>query len=208
MIDIVISERHGFMVKVTEFITFESGSPQFRIKETVDKAAPLYFFYGQNELENDLSQIEMNQSETKSIQTFDPVLTVAEGDIVFSLISGKAAIVGKNHAGFLITQNYLRLVVDTPVIPSYIVYLLNEDLSIKHQFQLSLQGSSTLKYTVKQVKELRLPALPTIERQSLIGKLYLKQLHLEALQKNLIELKTKRLLFQLKEASSYERSAI
>ena len=196
------------MVKVTEFITFESGSPQFRIKETVDKAAPLYFFYGQNELENDLSQIEMNQSETKSIQTFDPVLTVAEGDIVFSLISGKAAIVGKNHAGFLITQNYLRLVVDTPVIPSYIVYLLNEDLSIKHQFQLSLQGSSTLKYTVKQVKELRLPALPTIERQSLIGKLYLKQLHLEALQKNLIELKTKRLLFQLKEASSHERSAI
>lgn len=196
------------MVKVTEFITFESGSPQFRIKETVDKAAPLYFFYGQNELENDLSQIEMNQSETKSIQTFDPVLTVAEGDIVFSLMSGKAAIVGKNHAGFLITQNYLRLVVDTPVIPSYIVYLLNEDLSIKHQFQLSLQGSSTLKYTVKQVKELRLPALPTIERQSLIGKLYLKQLHLEALQKNLIELKTKRLLFQLKEASSYERSAI
>ena len=206
--DIVISERHDFMVRVTEFITFESGSPQFRIKETVDKAAPLYFFYGQNELESDLSQIEMNQSETKSIQTFDPVLTVAEGDIVFSLISGKAAIVGKNHAGFLITQNYLRLVVDTPVIPSYIVYLLNEDLSIKHQFQLSLQGSSTLKYTVKQVKELRLPALPTIERQSLIGKLYLKQLHLEALQKNLIELKTKRLLFQLKEASSYERSAI
>lgn len=195
-------------MKVTEFITFESGSPQFRIKETVDKAAPLYFFYGQNELENDLSQIEMNQSETKSIQTFDPVLTVAEGDIVFSLISGKAAIVGKNHAGFLITQNYLRLVVDTPVIPSYIVYLLNEDLSIKHQFQLSLQGSSTLKYTVKQVKELRLPALPTIERQSLIGKLYLKQLHLEALQKHLIELKTKRLLFQLKEASSHERSAI
>lgn len=196
------------MVKVTEFITFESGSPQFRIKETVDKAAPLYFFYGQNELENDLSQIEMNQSETKSIRTFDPVLTVAEGDIVFSLISGKAAIVGKNHAGFLITQNYLRLVVDTPVIPSYIVYLLNEDLSIKHQFQLSLQGSSTLKYTVKQVKELRLPALLTIERQSLIGKLYLKQLHLEALQKHLIELKTKRLLFQLKEASSHERSAI
>lgn len=196
------------MVKVTEFITFESGSPQFRIKETVDKAASLYFFYGQNELENDLSQIEMNQSETKSIRTFDPVLTVAEGDIVFSLISGKAAIVGKNHAGFLITQNYLRLVVDTPVIPSYIVYLLNEDLSIKHQFQLSLQGSSTLKYTVKQVKELRLPALPTIERQSLIGKLYLKQLHLEALQKHLIELKTKRLLFQLKEASSHERSAI
>lgn len=206
--DIVISERHDFMVRVTEFITFESGSPQFRIKETVDKAAPLYFFYGQNELENDLSQIEMNQSETKSIQTFDPVLTVAEGDIVFSLISGKAAIVGKNHAGFLITQNYLRLVVDTPVIPSYIVYLLNEDLSIKHQFQLSLQGSSTLKYTVKQIKELRLPALPTIERQSLIGKLYLKQLHLEALQKHLIELKTKRLLFQLKEASSHERSAI
>lgn len=196
------------MVKVTEFITFESGSPQFRIKETVDKAAPLYFFYGQNELENDLSQIEMNQSETKSIRTFDPVLTVVEGDIVFSLISGKAAIVGKNHAGFLITQNYLRLVVDTPVIPSYIVYLLNEDLSIKHQFQLSLQGSSTLKYTVKQVKELRLPALPTIERQSLIGKLYLKQLHLEALQKHLIELKTKRLLFQLKETSSHERSAI
>lgn len=206
--DIVISERHDFMVRVTEFITFESGSPQFRIKETVDKAAPLYFFYGQNELESDLSQIEMNQSETKSIRTFDPVLTVAEGDIVFSLISGKATIVGKNHAGFLITQNYLRLVVDTPVIPSYIVYLLNEDLSIKHQFQLSLQGSSTLKYTVKQVKELRLPALPTIERQSLIGKLYLKQLHLEALQKHLIELKTKRLLFQLKEASSHERSAI
>ncbi|WP_433945490.1 restriction endonuclease subunit M [Paenibacillus sp. SN-8-1] len=168
------------MRKLARVVEFVSGSPQFRIQEVSDNTAPLYIYYGQPDLEADLAGIDSN-SEGKQVRTFDKVNTLCQGDVVFSLISGKSTIVSEKHRGYLYTQNYVKLVTGNKIDPKYLVFLLNEEQSIKRQFQMGLQGSQVLKYTLKQVKELELPSLPTMDRQRMIGKLYFNQLRLEAL---------------------------
>lgn len=179
------------MKKLSEIVELISGSPQFRIKEALDNDAPLYVFYGQSNIVGDLVGISSYDEDNKQIRTYDDVNTLEEGDVVFSLISGKATIVRAIHQGYLYTQNFVKLQVTASINAKYLVYLLNEDLVIKRQFLMGLQGSQVLKYTLKQVKDLMIPNLPNIERQSVIGNLYFNQLRLEALKKR---------------AASYERS--
>lgn len=120
---------------VTEFV---SGSSQFRIKEAFDDKAPLYTYYVQQDIEDDLVGIDSNDRDSKQVRTLDKVNTLCEGDVVFSLISGKSAIVGANHQGYLYTQNYVKLVTNKKFDSKYLVYLLNEDKFIKKQFQIGL----------------------------------------------------------------------
>lgn len=171
------------MNKLKDMVEFVSGSPQFRIIETSDISAPQYTYYGQSDLEADLVDMDSNGSDGKQVRTFDKVNTLCHGDVVFSLISGKSAIVGVKHRGYLYTQNYVKLVASNKVDSKYLAYLLNEDPFIKKQFQMGLQGSQVLKYTLKQVKELELPDLPPIDKQRMIGDIYFYQLRLEALKK-------------------------
>src|SRR5690606_37539438 len=132
-------------------------------------------------LEDDLVGLASDGSDNKQVRTYDQVSTLCQGDVVFSLISGKCAIVGVNHQGYLYTQNYVRLVANEGINSKYLVYLLNEDQFIKKQLQVGLQGSQVLKYTLKQVKELELPKMPRLEKQRTIGELYFNQLRLVAL---------------------------
>lgn len=187
------------MIGLKEHVRFMSGSPQFRITESTDEQAPVYCFYSQGDLLDDLIGIELNYGESKKIRTKDEVSTLFTGDIVFSLISGNACIVGKRHEGYVYTQNYIKLFTDGSIEPEFLVYLLNEDWRIKKQFQVGLQGSSILKYTVKQLRELELPSLPPLERQKIIGEIYLKQLKVEALKKRAAEGEKKLLLRRLEE---------
>ena len=115
------------------------------------------------------------------------------------MISGKSAIVSGYHQGYLYTQNYVKLIAAIKIDSKYLVYLLNEDNFIKRQFQMGLQGSQVLKYTLKQVKELELPKLPPIMKQKVIGEIYFDQLRLEALKKRVANFETKVVLEKLKE---------
>ncbi|WP_018213517.1 restriction endonuclease subunit S [Desulfitobacterium hafniense] len=189
------------MKRLEDVVELVSGSPQFRIKEAFDDRAPLYTYYGQSDLEDDWIGMDSNRSDSKHVRTFDKVNTLCQGDVVFSLISGKSTLVGENHHGYLYTQNYVKLVTGKRVDAKYLVYLLNEDQSIKKQLQMGLQGSQVLKYTLKQVKELELPDLPTIEKQRLIGELYFNQLRLEALRKRAANSERAIVLEKLREAS-------
>lgn len=188
------------MNKLKDMVDFVSGSPQFRIIETSDISAPQYTYYGQSDLEADLVDMDSNGSDGKQVRTFDKVNTLCQGDVVFSLISGKSAIVGVKHRGYLYTQNYVKLVAGDKVDSKYLAFLLNEDPFIKKQFQKELQGSQVLKYTLKQVKELELPDLPPIDRQRIIGDIYFYQLRLEALKKRAANLEIQILLEKLREA--------
>ncbi|MDN4066643.1 restriction endonuclease subunit S [Paenibacillus vini] len=190
------------MRRLEDMIEFVSGSPQFRIREVSDEEAPLYTYYGQPDLETDLVGMESNGNEGKQVRTFDKVNTLCQGDVVFSLISGKSTIVGVKHQGYLYTQNYVKLVAGNKADSKYLVFLLNEDQFIKKQFLMGLQGSQVLKYTLKQLKELELPDLPTIERQQVIGALYFNQLRLEALRNRAANLETSILLEKLRRASA------
>ena len=133
------------------------------------------------------------------MRTFDSVSVATEGDVVFSLISGTAAIVQASHTGFLLTQNYVVLEPTEGLDSRYLLYLLNEHVDVRRQLRLGQQGSIVIKYTVGQLKKLELPPLPPMERQQAIGELYCNQLRLEALRKRASELETTLVLEHIKE---------
>lgn len=190
------------MMQMIEMAELNSGTPQFRIKESLDPDAPVYLFFGQSEMEDDLTGVETHTGVTKQIRTFDKVDTLQKGDLVFSLISGKAAIVRSGHNGYLYTQNYVKLLPTSVIDIGYLAYMLNEDENIKRQLQSSQQGSVTLKFTIRQLTELVFPIPPPIEKQRVIGELYFNQLRLAALKKKVAMAETAFVIEKLKEANN------
>lgn len=112
---------------------------------------------------------------------------VSEGDLIYSIISAKGAIVSHEHNGYLFTQNFRKIVTDGRLSKKYLLYLLNEDEKIKRQLEFVSQGSRVQKVTIQVLKDIILPKLPILERQELIGSLYLNQLHLETLKREKLE---------------------
>ena len=196
------------MNKLSEYVNFESGTPQFRINESMDRNAPIYNVYSQNDLTDDLVGINLLSGEPKKIRTRDEVSIVFPQDIIFSLISGTASIVGKDHQGYLYTQNYVRIKPDKNIAPKYLIYLLNENRVIRKQFQLGLQGTTVLKYTLAQLKEIELPSLPSLHEQQIIGEVYFKQLRVQALRKRVADYKMTVLLNKLEGVLEDERSSV
>ena len=188
-------------MKLTDVVKLKVGSPQFRIKESLLRETPSYNIYSQNDLEEDLAGIKLTADQPRQIRTQEKVTTLATNDVVFSLISGKAAIVNQQHQGSLYTQNYVVLKPDGQLDERYLVYLLNEDQNIAKQFWLGLQGSSVTKYTVKQLRELKLPKLPPMAQQTTIGEIYVKQHHLQALKQRRAQNEALFQLARLKEAT-------
>lgn len=188
------------MNKLSKRVEFVSGSPQFRITEVLDRNAPLYTYYGQSDIDDDLVDLLSPAVSSKQVRTQDTVNTLLEGDVVFSLISGVATLVRKAHEGYLYTQNYVKLIPNKTIDPKFLIYLLNEDKSIKKQLLRGLQGSQVLKYTLRQVKELVLPELPSLKKQQLIGDVYLSQLRLQTLRSRAANAETTLLLAKLEEA--------
>jgi hypothetical protein len=189
------------MMQMIEIAELNSGTPQFRIKESLDANAPTYFFFGQPEMEDDLIGIETHGGGRKQIRTSDDVGTLESGDLVFSLISGKTTIVRSSHNGYLFTQNYVRLAPAPQIDAGYLVYMLNEDADIKRQLHSGQQGSVTIKFTIRQLYDLLFPIPPPIEKQRVMGELYFNQLRLAALKKRVAAAETTLLIEKLKEAS-------
>ncbi|MCH3964493.1 MAG: restriction endonuclease subunit S [Clostridium sp.] len=189
------------MKKLSELVELVSGSPQFRITEVFDEKTPLFTYYSQTDLADDLAGIVSNGADNKQVRTNDKVNTLCHGDVVFSLITGTAAMVRKEHEGYVYTQNYVKLLPGNNIDPKFLVYLINENKTIKKQFVLGLQGSQVLKYTLKQLKELKMPKMPPIDKQKIIGQVYFNQLRLQTLKNRAAELETKIVLYKLEGAS-------
>jgi hypothetical protein len=196
----VITQRHGFGRVLSECARLESGTPQFRIRETRASDAPTYLFYGQPEVEADLTGMTAGELPKKRIQTYDHVATIDPGDIVFSLISGRAAAARPCHRSYLLTQNYVRLTPSDEIDGRFLVYTLNEDPGVRRQLQSGQQGSATLKHTVRQLGSLVLQALPEREKQVAIAELYFSQLRLAALKRRVAAAETTILIEKLKKA--------
>lgn len=187
-------------MQLSDLVDFISGTPQFRIVEVADASAPVYAFYTQADLEDDLNGVTAAGSAGKQVKTFDAVVVAQTGDVVVSLLSGTASLVQSRHAGYLLTQNYAKLVPSSMVDPRYLVYLFNEHRSIRHQLRMGQQGSITMKYTMRQLKTLAVPPLPPVEKQALIGEAYFSQLRLNALRKRASERETTLVLEAIREA--------
>lgn len=187
------------MRKLCELVELVSGSPQFRINEIIDKDAPIYTYYSQTDLNDDLVDIMSSNLDNKQVRTKDKVSTLSSGDVIFSLISGTSTIVRKEHEGYLYTQNYVKLLPNDSIDSKFLVYLINENKAIKKQFTVGLQGSLVLKYTLKQLKELKIPQMPCIDKQKIIGQVYFNQLRIRALRNRVAELETTIRLAKLEE---------
>lgn len=187
------------MRKLNELVEFISGSPQFRITEALDEYASVFIYYSQTNLTDDLVGIISEGIENKQVRTYDEVSTLCENDVIFSLITGMATIIRKNHEGYLYTQNYVKLLPSKDIDSKFLVYLINENKIIKKQLMMGLQGSQVLKYTLKQLKELEIPKMPSIEKQKIIGQVYFNQLRLEALKHRAAKLKSTIILANLEE---------
>ena len=168
---------------LSKLVTLKSGSPQFRITESKLASAPTYIVYAQNHLLADLRGVASDEDIPKIIRTEDEVTTTNEGDIIFNLMTGVTSIVSAQHVGYLYTQNFVRLELHENIEPWYLVYLLNESPKIKRQLLQGVQGSSVLKYTLAQLRDLQIPKLPNLGKQELIGKTYAMTLR----RKNLME---------------------
>lgn len=196
------------MHKLTDYAELLGGIPQFRIVETVSGRAPLYNVFGQNDLLEDLFGVESQKKDSKVIRTTEQVTTLSTGNIIFSLISGTACIVSEKHKRYLYTQNYIKISPDSSIDPKFLIYLLNEEEMVRKQLHFGLQGSTTLKYTLKQLKCLDLPMLPSLEKQRLIGDVYLKQLKVQALKCREAKAETKVVLYKLEEVMRNERGSV
>ncbi|MDG2949443.1 restriction endonuclease subunit S [Exercitatus varius] len=187
---------------LSDIIEMSSGQAQFRIVETTDLQAPIYCYYSQANLEYDLF-LSNDLDSFKKIRTFDSINSLlSTGDVIFSLISGKSARVREAHQGFLYTQNYVKLVPKIQIDANYLVYLLNENPVIQKQLTFGLQGSQVMKYTTKQLKSLKLPKLPSLSEQHLIGEIYLKQQKLAYLKQRVARLEKLLVLKQLEKVST------
>jgi restriction endonuclease S subunit len=187
------------MIRLSEIAEIISGTPQFRITKSSVAQVPEYIFYSQTDLSDNLVGLLTEDIDNKRVRTKDNVNTLCTGDVVFSLISGTAAIVREEHNGYLYTQNYVKLIPNETINPKFFVYLLNKNKVIKKQLLIGLQGSQVMKYTLKQLKELEIPLLPHLERQKVIGKIYFDQLRLQALKNRAVTMETKILFYKLEE---------
>ncbi|HIR91293.1 MAG TPA: restriction endonuclease subunit M [Candidatus Limicola stercorigallinarum] len=192
------------MISIKSLASFETGTAQFRIREDTGADSKTYSFYTQADLDDDLKQMPTSQTTRKCMRTSDSVVTVATGDVLFSLVSGSAAIVQAERSGLLITQNYVVIKPSNNIDPRFLVYLLNENPEIRKQLRIGQQGSATMKYTLKQLTSLQAPPIPDFRRQALIGETYLNQLRLTALRNHASELETMLVFDMLKEANHHE----
>lgn len=185
----MILERHKeALLHLYEIASIVSGTPQFRIVESLDSTAPTYQIYSQSNLADDLAGVTSHETNQKFVRTFDEVEITEEDNLLYSLISGKAARVGRSHEGFLLTQNYVMLKPKKQCDALFLIYLLNEDQQVKKQLHKGLQGSIVQKYTLKQLKSLILPQLPSLQKQRLIGETYANLLKLQVLKKRTAQL--------------------
>ena len=148
-----------------------TGVSQYRLEESTSEDAVLYTLYGQNELYEDLTGVPGSMSDRKQIRTEYKGSTLKAGDLIFSTISGIATLVTSDHEGYLFTQNYVRMEpLNTPIDKKFMAYLINENSKIK-----------------RQLKEIQLPKLPSIETQRIMGDIYFKQLRLRALKQRVAD---------------------
>lgn len=192
------------MKKLNSIVDFVSGTPQFRITESLDKQSPIYTFYSQTDLSEDLVGILTEDIDKKRVRTKDDVNTLSTGDVIFSLISGSATVIRAAHQGYLYTQNYVKLIPEEKIDPHFLVYLLNENSAIKKQLLIGLQGSQVLKYSLKQIKDLEIPTLPHFEKQKIIGEIYFKQLRVQALKNRAAKQEMMMRLHQLEEVTKHD----
>ncbi|QWG86426.1 restriction endonuclease subunit S [Bacillus mycoides] len=174
-------------MKLEDIVTVRIGRNLSRGNEKNDLTLVAYSY---EDLMNDLDGSFLDsQASSYSRNSYhkDSYLSSA-GDVVFSFVSSKAAIVSDLNQGKIINQNFAKLIIEHDHLDSsYLCYVLNESYSMKKQMAISMQGSTVPKLTPAILKALEIK-LPSIENQRTIGKAYFFLKKRQALAKKQAEL--------------------
>ncbi|HEL1656652.1 TPA: restriction endonuclease subunit S [Streptococcus suis] len=192
------------VMKLEELALFTGGSLQVRLDTTSWEDARDYILYNQQHHQLDGYEVIEEVIDSRTVTTDREVTLLEEGDLLFSLLSGKAVLVRAEHAGLLYTQNYIKIEPIAKLDKVFLLYLINESSAIRRQFYQSLQGSEVMKYTVKQLKSLQLGALPPLDSQQKLGKIYLDGLALRQKRQAYAQGDFLRLTYLLKEVCAHE----
>lgn len=192
------------MVQLISVADIQGGIPLARIPKSTDQSAISYKVFSQSDIEECLTGFPSGNNQPTQIITQAVVLQPLEGDVIFNLITGMAAVIDEVDRPAMLTQNFVRIRLSDKVDAAFLVYLLNRSKKIKNTLLGGLQGSTILKFSVKQLKELELPDLPDIDVQRHIGSVYLKQLRREALKKRVADLETLLIMNKLEEVLQHE----
>lgn len=174
-------------MKLEEIITVKVGRNISRINEIHNQPLETYSY---EDLTDDLNGLflDSNPSFPNDYAREKDVHLSGVGDVVFSFVSSKAAIVSVENAGKIINQNFAKLSIEHEQLErSYLCYMLNESPSMKKQMAVSMQGSTVRKLTPAILKDLEVK-LPNLDKQQTIGKAYLTLKKRQALAKKQADL--------------------
>ncbi|MFC4025574.1 restriction endonuclease subunit S [Oceanobacillus longus] len=159
-------------MKLKKMVTVRVGRNISRVNGIQNQLLETYSY---EDLTNDLDGLYLDSKSSPSNENIDKnnVHLSGVGDVVFSFVSSKAAIVSGKNTGKIINQNFAKLIIEQEQLDSgYLCYVLNESHSMKKQMAISMQGSTIPKLTPAILKTLDMK-LPSIEKQQVIGKAYL-----------------------------------
>lgn len=98
-------------------------------------------------------------------------------DLVFNTATAKAVLVSKESIGKTLIHTYVKIACQH-IDPRYLLYLLNEDASIRNIIEVNREGSNVVKrFPLKKLEQLMIPNIDS-HSQARIGKAYLELLSL------------------------------
>lgn len=145
------------LVRLDEIIEFSLGKNVTRIKEQDTE------IFTPEDFERDLSSGD-NECNTYGC--------------IINLIKSKAAPISVHTESKVITQNFLKCLLDeSKILPWYFCYQFNEGKELEQQIAMFHQGTtlSVKKLNVKTISDLKIN-LPDLEKQKLIGDAYRKSI--------------------------------
>ena len=108
------------------------------------------------------------------VKTHQDVVLAQKGDIVISLIHGKAVRVSADNAGRILGNNYVKVDVDASRIDTaWFLWHFNESLEARRQLIQATQGSTVVqRIALNELKNFTV-TLPLLAQQKAMGGLYL-----------------------------------
>lgn len=156
-----------------DIATFTAGTHISRIQQRAD--GPAFRFYATEQLLVDDWQSSIALAEKEQwVKTHQDVVLAQKGDIVISLIHGKAVRVSAENAGRILGNNYVKVEADASQIDTaWFLWHFNVSPEGRRQRIKTTQGSTVVqRIAVNELKNFTV-TLPPLVQQKAMGGLYL-----------------------------------
>lgn len=137
-----------------EIATFTAGSHISRIQQSAD--GPAFRFYATEQfLVDDWQSAIVSAEKEQWVKTHQDVVITLKGDVVISLIHGKAVRVSTENAGRILGNNYVKVDVDTSRIDAaWFLWHFNESTEGRRQRIQTTRGSTVVqRIAVNELKK-------------------------------------------------------